>query len=84
MRFNIWCRVRWVQDLQRGLRVSLSLVNPGDSRGRQQNIEIKNSSLEPLPGCVTVGQSPPLSKPPFFPLENDNKTRSYLAGQPRT
>lgn len=44
------------------------------------------ASPEPFPRCVTVlsYQSPPLSKPPFFLLENDSKAKSYLAGQPRS
>lgn len=44
------------------------------------------ASPGPFPRCVTVlsYQSPPLSKPPFFLLENDSKAKSYLAGQPRS
>ena len=50
----------------------------------KQETKQNNPVWEPLPGCVTGGQSPPLSKPPFFLLGNDSKARCQLAGQPRS
>lgn len=47
--------------------------------------ELRNQNLQSgTTSQMWAYPSPPLSKPPFFLLENDSKAKSYLAGQPRS
>lgn len=72
--FNIECDACWSPRPPARASSPLSLVNPRDFWWRQQNIEIKNTSLEPIPGCVTVEQSLLLSKS-FIPLKMTTLSR---------